>query len=60
LSNADIEVTVPTKATEVILYCGGGYRSALRRRFAADGLHECLVDGRGWKAWKESGAPVEQ
>src|SRR6186997_1387872 len=25
----DIEVSVPDKSTEVILYCGGGYRSAL-------------------------------
>ena len=56
----DIETSVPDKSTELILYCGGGYRSAL----AADVLQRmgytnvCSMAG-GWKAWKESGAPVE-
>ena len=56
----DIEATVPDKTTEVILYCGGGYRSAL----AADvlqnmGYTNVRSMAGGWKAWKESGAPVE-
>jgi rhodanese-related sulfurtransferase len=56
----DIEATVPDKATEVILYCGGGYRSAL----AADvlqnmGYTNVFSMAGGWKAWKDSGAPVE-
>ena len=57
----DIEGAVPDKATELILYCGGGYRSAL----AADNLQRLgytnvySMDG-GWKAWKESGAPTVQ
>jgi rhodanese-related sulfurtransferase len=56
----DIEVTVPDKSTELILYCGGGYRSAL----AADVLQEMGYANvwsmaGGWKAWKESGARVE-
>ena len=56
----DIEATVPDKGTEVILYCGGGYRSAL----AADVLQEMgytnvFSMAGGWKAWKESGAPTE-
>jgi len=56
----DIETTVPDKSTEVILYCGGGYRSAL----AADvlqtmGYTNVWSMAGGWKAWKESGAPVE-
>jgi rhodanese-related sulfurtransferase len=56
----DIEVSVPDKTAEVILYCGGGYRSAL----VADVLQNmgytnvCSMAG-GWKAWKDSGAPVE-
>jgi rhodanese-related sulfurtransferase len=42
----DVEVTIPDKATEVILYCGGGYRSALAAgRTARDGLHQCLFNG---------------
>jgi rhodanese-related sulfurtransferase len=56
----DIEASVPNKSTELILYCGGGYRSAL----AADVLQQMGYTNvwsmaGGWKAWKESGAPVE-
>jgi rhodanese-related sulfurtransferase len=57
----DIEVLVPDKNTEMILYCGGGYRSAL----AADTLQQMgytnvFSMAGGWKAWKESGSPIEQ
>ncbi len=56
----DIETNVPDKSTELILYCGGGYRSAL----AADALQKMGYTNvwsmaGGWKAWKESDAPVE-
>ena len=56
----DIEGKVPDKTTELILYCGGGYRSAL----AADvlqrmGYSNVFSMAGGWKAWKDSGAPVE-
>ena len=56
----DIEGAAPDKGTELILYCGGGYRSAL----AADVLQQMGYTNvwsmaGGWKAWKESGAPVE-
>ncbi len=56
----DVETTAPDKATELILYCGGGYRSAL----AADvlqtmGYTNVFSMAGGWKAWKESGAPIE-
>jgi len=56
----DIETTVPDKSAELILYCGGGYRSAL----AADVLQQMGYTNvfsmtGGWKAWKESGAPIE-
>ena len=56
----DIEATVPDKSTELILYCGGGYRSAL----AADVLQEMGYANvwsmaGGWKAWQDSGAPAE-
>jgi len=57
----DIETSVPDKSTELILYCGGGYRSAL----AADvlqrmGYTNVWSMAGGWKAWKESRAPVEE
>ena len=55
----DIETTVPDKDTEMILYCGGGYRSAL----VADvlqrmGYTNVFSMAGGWKAWKESGGEV--
>ena len=56
----DIENAIPDKDAEIILYCGGGYRSAL----AADVLQQMgytkviSMDG-GWKRWKELGYPTE-
>ena len=56
----DIEQAVPDKGAEVVLYCGGGYRSAL----AADNLQKMgytnvLSMAGGIKAWKEAGYPME-
>lgn len=56
----DIETKVPEHDAELILYCGGGYRSAL----AADNLQRMGYTNvhslaGGWKAWREAGAPVE-
>lgn len=57
----DIEKAVPDANAEVILYCGGGFRSAL----AADALRQMgytnavSMDG-GWKAWNENGFPTEK
>jgi rhodanese-related sulfurtransferase len=56
----DIEASAPDKSTELILYCGGGYRSAL----AADvlqgmGYTNVWSMAGGWKAWQDSGAPME-
>ena len=56
----DIEKTFPDVDTELVLYCGGGYRSAL----AADALqlmgyrNVISMDG-GWRGWTEAGYPVE-
>jgi rhodanese-related sulfurtransferase len=56
----DIETTAPDKSTELILYCGGGYRSALAADvLQAMGYTNVFSLAGGWKAWKESGAPVE-
>ena len=55
----DIENVVPGKATPLVLYCGGGFRSAL----AADNLQKMgytsvvSMDG-GWRAWTEAGFPT--
>ncbi len=57
----DIETAVPDKNAKLVLYCGGGFRSAL----AADALQKMgyknaiSLDG-GWRAWKEAGLPVER
>jgi len=57
----EIERVVPDKGSEVILYCGGGYRSAL----AGDNLRKMgytnvLSMAGGWKAWKRSGGKVKR
>ena len=57
----DIEGLIPDKAAEIILYCGGGFRSAL----AADSLRQMgytnviSMDG-GIRAWRDAGYPVEK
>ncbi len=56
----DIEQRVPDKSAELILYCGGGFRSAL----SADSLQKMGYTNvasmaGGWRAWQEAGAPVE-
>jgi rhodanese-related sulfurtransferase len=56
----DIETQVPDQNTELILYCGGGYRSALATdNLKRMGYHNVYSMAGGWKAWKESGAPIE-
>lgn len=56
----DIEKAIPDKDREIVLYCGGGFRSAL----AADNLqrmgyrHVYSLAG-GWKAWVGAGGPTE-
>ncbi len=56
----DIEKAVPDPETEIILYCGGGFRSAL----AAESLQKMGYTNvasmaGGWRAWKGAGHPVE-
>ena len=57
----DIEKLIPDHSAEIVLYCGGGYRSAM----AADNLQQMgytnvkSMDG-GFRAWKEAGYSIEQ
>ena len=57
----DVERAIPDRDAEIVLYCGGGFRSAL----AADTLRQMgyqnvlSMDG-GWKRWCELGYPVER
>jgi rhodanese-related sulfurtransferase len=56
----DIEEAVPELGTELILYCGGGFRSALAAEVLQRmGYYDVSSMAGGWKAWKEAGAPVE-
>lgn len=56
----DIEAAIPDLDAEIVLYCGGGYRSAL----AADNLRRmgytrvASMDG-GIRAWRDAGLPTE-
>ncbi|MBI4892150.1 MAG: sulfurtransferase [Acidobacteria bacterium] len=57
----DIEALVPDHDTTLVLYCGGGFRSAL----AADNLQKmgytnCISLDGGWRAWTERNLPVEK
>jgi rhodanese-related sulfurtransferase len=57
----DIEQAVPDHAATLVLYCGGGFRSAL----AADNLQKMgytnviSMDG-GWRGWTEAGFPTKK
>jgi rhodanese-related sulfurtransferase len=57
----DLETKVPDPSAKLILYCGGGFRSAL----SADNLQKMgyknveSMDG-GWKGWVEAGLPTEK
>jgi len=57
----DIEQRLPDTETKMILYCGGGFRSAL----SADNLQKMgytnveSMDG-GWKGWIGAGLPTEK
>ncbi|MBI4461380.1 MAG: sulfurtransferase [Acidobacteria bacterium] len=55
----DIEAAIPDTSAEIILYCGGGYRSAL----AAENLQKMGYQNvasvwGGWRGWCEAGYPV--
>lgn len=55
----DIETMIPDPTTRIVLYCGGGFRSAL----AAENLQKmgytnvASMDG-GWRGWTEAGLPT--
>jgi len=57
----DIETKVPDSRAPLVLYCGGGFRSAL----AADALQKMgygnviSMDG-GWSGWVKAGLPTEK
>lgn len=56
----DIEARIPDPHAEIILYCGGGYRSVIAaeslQRMGYTNVHS--MSG-GWRDWSASGAPTE-
>ena len=57
----DIETEIPDKQVSIVLYCGGGYRSAL----VADTLQQMgytnvISMSGGIKAWRDAGFPLEK
>lgn len=56
----DIVDRFPEKDTELVLYCGGGYRSALSADMLQKmGYTNVFSMAGGWKAWKDAGGEVE-
>ncbi|MDQ3130371.1 MAG: rhodanese-like domain-containing protein [Acidobacteriota bacterium] len=56
----DIVGKFPDKNTELVLYCGGGFRSALAAvNLQKMGYKNVLSMAGGWTAWTEADAPVE-
>ena len=56
----DVETMIPNKQTEIVLYCGGGYRSAL----AAHSLRQMGYSNvasmvGGIRAWRDAGYPMD-
>lgn len=55
----DIELAVPDLATEIILYCGGGFRSALSaENLARMGYSNVISMDGGIRVWRENGFPL--
>ena len=56
----DIEDLYPDKGTRLVLYCGGGYRSALAAESLQKmGYRQVLSMAGGWREWNEKGLPTE-
>ncbi len=55
----DVESVVPDLNAEVVLYCGGGFRSALAAESLQKmGYTKVLSMAGGWREWKEAGYPT--
>ncbi len=56
----DIETIFPDKSVELVLYCGGGYRSALAAfNLKKMGYERVLSMEGGYRAWQEAGLSVD-
>jgi len=56
----DIEGVIPEPDAEIVLYCGGGYRSALAaENLARMGYTNVVSMDGGFRGWNEAGFPIE-
>ena len=56
----DIEGVIPDVDAEIVLYCGGGFRSALAaENLARMGYTNVVSMDGGFRGWNEAGFPVE-
>ena len=56
----DIEITIPDFDAEIVLYCGGGYRSVLAaHNLARMGYRNVWSMDGGWRGWTEAGHAIE-
>jgi rhodanese-related sulfurtransferase len=57
----DIEALIPDPADEIVLYCGGGFRSTLAAESLGKmGYRNVLSMVGGIRAWREAGYPIER
>lgn len=55
----DIEQQIPNENAEIILYCGGGFRSALAANaLGRMGYKNVASMAGGWRAWQEAGGEI--
>ncbi|MBW3542641.1 MAG: sulfurtransferase [Planctomycetes bacterium] len=57
----DIEQAIPDTSAPIVLYCGGGYRSALAAESIQKmGYSNVLSMDGGFRGWREAGFPVQE
>ena len=57
----DIETAIADRNAEIVLYCGGGYRSALAaENLQRMGYKNVWSMGGGWRGWNEADGEVEK
>lgn len=57
----DIEATIPDKSAEIVIYCGGGFRSALAvEALQKMGYQKAISMDGGIRAWRAAGLPEEK
>jgi rhodanese-related sulfurtransferase len=56
----DIEKAIPDLDADIVLYCGGGYRSALSAESVQRmGYRNVKSMAGGWRGWTAKGLPTE-